>query len=105
MSTNLIYNGNFLLPSITANTTLFYTSFTTEQANSFYWTCAGSYVAIINGYIPSNNIPDPSLIGYSQYGYDISAGSLNNVIYPSLDPSVFEVKYPTSDIQGRVVSF
>ena len=43
--------------------------------------------------------------GYSQYGYDISAGTLNNVIYPSLDPSVFEVKYPTSDIQGRVVSF
>jgi len=43
--------------------------------------------------------------GYSVYGYDISAAKLNNVIYPSLDPSVFEVKYPTSDIQGRVVSF
>ena len=43
--------------------------------------------------------------GYSAFGYDISAAKLNNVIYPSLDPSVFEVKYPTSDIQGRVVSF
>ena len=43
--------------------------------------------------------------GYSKYSYDISAATLNNVIYPSLDPSIFEVRYPTSDIQGRVVSF
>ena len=43
--------------------------------------------------------------GYSQYGYDISAATLNNTVYPSLDPSIFEVKYPTSDIQGRVVPF
>ena len=52
MSTNLIYNGNFLLPSITANTTLFYTSFTTAQANAFYWTCAGTYVSVVNGTPP-----------------------------------------------------
>jgi len=25
------------------------------------------------------------------------------VVYPSLDPSIFEVKYPNQDIQGRVV--
>jgi hypothetical protein len=42
--------------------------------------------------------------GYSRYSYDISAGTLNNVIYPSLDPSIFEVKYPNTDIQGRVVT-
>ena len=42
-------------------------------------------------------------LGYSQYSYDISAATLNNVIYPSLDPSIFEVKYPTQDIQGKVV--
>ena len=42
--------------------------------------------------------------GYSQYSYDISAATLNGVIYPSLDPSVFEVKYPDVDIQGRVVT-
>jgi hypothetical protein len=42
--------------------------------------------------------------GYSKYSYDISAGSLNGVIYPSLDPSIFEVKYPNTDIQGRVVT-
>lgn len=43
--------------------------------------------------------------GYSQYSYDIAGATLNGVIYPSLDPSIFEVKYPDTDIQGRVVTF
>jgi len=42
--------------------------------------------------------------GYSLYSYDIQAGLLNGVIYPSLDPSIFELKYPNTDIQGRVVT-
>jgi hypothetical protein len=42
--------------------------------------------------------------GYSQYSYDIPGATLNGVIYPSLDPSIFEVKYPDTDIQGRVVT-
>jgi hypothetical protein len=43
--------------------------------------------------------------GYSKYAYDITAGTLKGIIYPSLDPSIFEVKYPDIDIQGRVVTF
>jgi len=43
-------------------------------------------------------------LGYSQYSYDIKAATVANVIYPSLDPSIFEVKYPDTDIQGRVVN-
>jgi len=43
-------------------------------------------------------------LGYSQWAYDISGATQNNVIYPSLDPMIFEVKYPSTDIQGRVVS-
>ena len=43
--------------------------------------------------------------GYSQYAYDIEGANQNGTIYPSLDPSIFEIKYPTSDIQGRIVSF
>ena len=42
--------------------------------------------------------------GYSPYSYDISAATLNGIIYPSLDPSIFEVKFPDTDIQGRVVT-
>tara|TARA_B110000977_G_scaffold42398_1_gene57283 strand:- start:7754 stop:9610 length:1857 start_codon:yes stop_codon:yes gene_type:complete len=41
--------------------------------------------------------------GYSQYSYDIEGATLNNVIYPSLDPSIFEVRFPNTDIKGRVV--
>jgi len=42
-------------------------------------------------------------LGYSKYAYSIPSATANNVIYPSLDPSIFEVKYPNQDIQGRVV--
>lgn len=42
---------------------------------------------------------------YSRFGYDINGATQNNIIYPSLDPSIFEIKYPNSDIKGRVVNF
>tara|TARA_R110002050_G_scaffold69239_1_gene149841 strand:+ start:4210 stop:6072 length:1863 start_codon:yes stop_codon:yes gene_type:complete len=41
--------------------------------------------------------------GYSDYSYDINAATNNRVIYPSVDPMVFELKYPGVDITGRVV--
>jgi hypothetical protein len=44
-------------------------------------------------------------IGYSKYAYDIKGAIINNVVYPSLDPMIFEVKYPDTDIKGRVVPF
>jgi len=42
---------------------------------------------------------------YSPYSYDIAGATLNEVIYPSLDPSIFEIRFPDIDIQGRVVTF
>jgi len=42
---------------------------------------------------------------YSRFSYDIKGATQNNIIYPSLDPSIFEVKFPNSDIKGRVVNF
>jgi len=45
-----------------------------------------------------------SSLGYSPYAYDIAGATIGNVVYPSLDPSIFEVKYPQTDIQGRVVT-
>jgi hypothetical protein len=42
---------------------------------------------------------------YSQYAYDIPGATRQGNIYPSIDPSVFEVRYPDIDIQGRVVPF
>ena len=42
--------------------------------------------------------------GYSQYAYDIVGATQNGTIFPSLDPSIFEVKYPNIDIKGQVVA-
>ena len=42
--------------------------------------------------------------GYSQYAYDIQGATQDRVIYPSLDPSIFEVKFPNEDIKGKVVT-
>ena len=39
--------------------------------------------------------------GYQNYRYDIGEATINGVIYPSLDPSIFELKYPQTDIIGN----
>ena len=41
--------------------------------------------------------------GYSGNFYDINSGLIENILYPALDPSIFEIKFPNSDIQGRVL--
>jgi hypothetical protein len=38
---------------------------------------------------------------YSPNSYNIEAATRGKIAYPSLDPSVFEVKFPDSDIKGR----
>ena len=43
-------------------------------------------------------------VGYSEYAYTISGATQGGIIYPSIDPMIFEVKYPSTDIKGRVVS-
>jgi hypothetical protein len=42
--------------------------------------------------------------GYTQYAYDMVGATQNGTIFPSLDPSIFEIKYPNVDIKGQVVS-
>ena len=38
---------------------------------------------------------------YSPNTYNIEAATKDKIVYPSLDPSVFEIKFPDSDIKGR----
>lgn len=40
---------------------------------------------------------------YADNEYDIASATINKTIYPSKDPSIFELKYPTRDIVGRVI--
>jgi hypothetical protein len=42
---------------------------------------------------------------YSPYSYDIAAATKQGVIYPSVDPMIFEVRFPNTDIYGRVVTY
>ena len=49
-----------------------------------------------------NNLSS-EVLGYSAYAYDVVGATIDNVVYPSIDPMVFEVKYPNNDIKGRVV--
>ena len=42
---------------------------------------------------------------YSSYGYDIIAATRNGILYPSIDPSIFEIRFPNIDINGRVITY
>ena len=59
-------------------------------------------VQTVQNVVISNKVG--TALGYSQFAYDVTGATINNVVYPSLDPMIFEVKYPNTDIQGRVVN-
>ncbi len=40
---------------------------------------------------------------YSPHEYNFDQATINKIVYPSLDPSVFEIKYPDTDIRGAVI--
>ena len=44
-------------------------------------------------------------LGYSQYAYDFDSANVDNIIYPSMDLSIFELKYPKADITGRITKY
>lgn len=73
-----------------------------------------SLVEGVNNVVPPvDNNPDKDTIvvenkfkeelGYSGNVYDIKAATVKDIIYPSLDPSIFEVRYPDTDIIGKVL--
>ena len=49
------------------------------------------------------NLADSTGLVYSQYSYNIAEATRNKIVYPSLDPSIFEIKYPNKDIKGRAL--
>lgn len=52
--------------------------------------------------VPMMKITNKCGGNYSPNSYNIDAATKDKIVYPSLDPSVFEVKYPDTDIKGRV---
>jgi len=64
-------------------------------------------IGAIQGVQSVINVDISNLVGgkYSPYGYDIRSATKQGVIYPSIDPMIFEVRYPDTDIYGRVVTY
>ena len=44
-------------------------------------------------------------LGFSPYKYDLDDATIKGVIYPSLDPSIFEVRFPNQDIKGKITQY
>ena len=42
---------------------------------------------------------------YSEYAYDIPGATINSIVYPSIDPMIFQLKNPSTDIKGRSINF
>ncbi len=53
--------------------------------------------------VPKCEVTNKCLGKYSEHSYDIQAATKGKMVYPSVDPSVFEVKFPNKDLKGRVV--
>jgi hypothetical protein len=53
--------------------------------------------------VPKCEIVNKCLGSYSKNSYNIQAATKGKMVYPSLDPSVFEVKFPNKDIRGRAI--
>ena len=66
-------------------------------------------IAAVNGVQTVENVEfinkNSEVLGYSPYGYPMNQAIRNEVIYPSLDPSIFELKYPNQDIKGQVTTY
>ena len=74
-------------------------------------------ISLVDGVIsvvpPQDNNPNKNIVvienkhkvsgGYSGNIYDLDSATRDGVVYPSLDPSIFELKLPNVDIEGRVV--
>ena len=62
-------------------------------------------LANVEGVMSVSNVNISNLCGgqYSPNRYNIVAATKGKIVYPSLDPSIFEVKYPNKDIKGRAL--
>ena len=63
---------------------------------------------IISGVEGVQSVPRCEIVNkcggsYSKHKYNIQSATKGKMVYPSIDPSVFELKFPGKDIKGRVV--
>ena len=80
---------------------------TNSKHNFFWYSEIYNLIGTVKGVQSVLKVYIDNLAGgnYSPYSYDIIAATKQGVVYPSLDPMIFEVRYPDTDIYGRVVSY
>ena len=103
------YNSNLVLQSCIAELQIYFSIDKWQFKQPIYLKDISIMLDQIEGVQTVNDIRISNKTNddgsYSVYAYDIDAATQNNVIYPSVDASVFEVKFPNIDIKGRVVNF
>jgi hypothetical protein len=62
-------------------------------------------LAMVEGVASVQNVEIVNKCGgiYARNSYNIKEATKNKIIYPSLDPSIFEVKFPDKDIKGKAI--
>jgi hypothetical protein len=55
--------------------------------------------------VPKIDIVNKQGNEYSPHGYDIESAIRNGILYPSIDPSIFEIRFPDNDIKGRIITY
>jgi len=66
-----------------------------------------SQLSSVEGVQSVTNVALVNKVGgdYSSNAYDIEGATINKVLYPAVDPSIFEIKYPDVDIVGRLATY
>jgi hypothetical protein len=101
------FNNNQVLTDCVSSLQTFFARDNFEINEPILLTDVNTLLSRISGVQTVKNIKiinkTGTAVGYSEYAYDIEGATIDQVVYPSLDPMIFEVKFPSQDIRGRVV--
>lgn len=103
------FNSNEVLINCVQAMKNFFKTDRWQIAQPIYLTDIYAELLAVNGVqtvtsVNIHNLNDSSR-GYSPNSYDVVAATKNGIIYPSLDPSIFEVRFPNVDIRGSITTF
>ena len=99
------YNNDQVLTECVSNIKSYFSRDNFEINEPILLTDINVLLSNVNGVqtVKNTQITNKTGVGYSGFGYDIDGATIDQVVYPSIDPMIFEVKYPNVDIKGRVV--
>jgi hypothetical protein len=98
------YNVNAVLLEAVENVKSFFDISKQDFFQPIYLSDLQLVIANVDGVRTVNNVQINNLNGdgFSNIVYSITTATKNGIIYPSIEPSIFEIKYPNQDIKGRV---